>query len=149
MSEVVPIELTGLVQTMQVSIAPCVLISGFGFLLLTMTNRLGRSIDRVRELKTDLDRAMGVPKKRLKQQIKILFERCQLLQKAITCVICSIFMVSLIVLMFFFSIKFQLPFKGLIEVCFMASLVFLMFGLLFFLMDIRKGLISIKIELEE
>ena len=142
-------ELTTLIQTMQASIAPCVLISGFGFLLLTMTNRLGWSIDRIRDLKNDMDHAVGIAKKRFKEQIKILYERCELLQLAITLIIYSIFSVSLIVLMIFFSLKFQLPLRNFIEICFTLCMVFLMFGLSFFLIDIRKGLISLKIELEE
>ena len=114
-----------------------------------MTNRLGRSIDRIRDLKNDMDHAVGIAKKRLKEQIKILYERCKLLQLAITLIICSIFSVSLIVLMIFFSLKFQLPLRNFIEICFTLCMVFLMFGLSFFLIDIRKGLISLKIELEE
>lgn len=142
------LELTTLIQTLQASIAPCVLISGFGFLILTMSNRLGRSIDRIRDLKKEFDHSVGIAKKRLKEQIKILYDRCKILQLAITMVICSIFSVSLIVLMFFFALKFQLPLRNLIEICFTLSMVFLMFGLSFFLLDIQKGLISLKIELE-
>jgi hypothetical protein len=142
------LELTTLIQTLQASIAPCVLISGFGFLILTMSNRLGRSIDRIRELKEEMDNAVGVAKKKRKDQIKILYERCKLLQLAITFVICSIFCVSLIVLMVFFSLKFLLPLTVLIEVCFILSMVFLISGLSCFLIDIQRGLNSIKIELE-
>lgn len=141
-------ELTFLIQTLQASIAPCVLISGFGFLILTMSNRLGRSIDRIRELKSEMDREVGAAKKRLKEQVKILFERCKLLQLAITLIILSIFSVSLIVLSIFFSLKFNLPLRNFIEICFTLSLVLMMFGLSCFLLDIRKGLISVKIEME-
>ncbi len=141
-------ELTTLIQTLQASIAPCVLISGFGFLILTMSNRLGRSIDRIRDLKEDMDSAVGIAKKRIKQQIKILYDRCKLLQLAITLVICGIFCVSFIVLMVFFSLKFHLPLISLIELCFTLSMVFLISGLSCFLIDIQRGLNSVKIELE-
>src|SRR4051812_29821403 len=39
-----------LVPTIQVAIGPVILISGVGLLLLSMTNRLGRVIDRARQL---------------------------------------------------------------------------------------------------
>lgn len=142
------LEFTTLIQTLQASIAPCVLISGFGFLILTMSNRLGRSIDRIRDLKKEFDNSVGAAKKRLKEQIKNLYDRCKILQLAITMVICSIFSVSSIILMVFFALKFQIPLGNAIEICFSLSMVFLMFGLSFFLLDIQKGLISIKIELE-
>ena len=35
---------------LQVAIGPVILISGVGLLLLTMTNRLGRAIDRARQM---------------------------------------------------------------------------------------------------
>ena len=40
-----------IIPMLQVAIGPVILISGIGLLLLTMTNRLGRAIDRARLLK--------------------------------------------------------------------------------------------------
>ncbi len=37
------------VQVLQASIAPCVMISGVGLLLLSFSNRLSRPLDRVRQ----------------------------------------------------------------------------------------------------
>jgi hypothetical protein len=141
-------DLTSLIQSLQASIGPCVLISGFGFLLLTMSNRMGRSIDRIRSLKEIMDKEPE-KKSRLKDQIKILLDRCQILQSAITLIICCIFCVSLIVLFLFFSLKFHLPLGNAVEILFTLSLVFLMFALSFFLIDVRKGLHSVRIELKE
>ena len=39
-----------IVPVLQVATGPVILISGIGLLLLTMTNRLGRTIDRARIL---------------------------------------------------------------------------------------------------
>jgi len=39
-----------LIPVLQVAIGPVILISGIGLLLLGMTNRYGRTIDRAREL---------------------------------------------------------------------------------------------------
>ena len=38
-----------IVPVLQIAIGPVILISGVGLLLLTMTNRLGRAIDRARQ----------------------------------------------------------------------------------------------------
>ena len=47
-----------LIPTLQVAIGPVVLISGIGLLILSMTNRFGRVIDRGRILAREL---AGVP----------------------------------------------------------------------------------------
>ena len=46
-----------LIPILQVAIGPVILISGVGLLLLSMTNRLGRVIDRARLLVKGLDHA--------------------------------------------------------------------------------------------
>ena len=43
-----------IIPVLQVAIGPVILISGVGLLLLTMTNRLGRAIDRSRSLAGEL-----------------------------------------------------------------------------------------------
>ena len=43
-----------IVPELRDAIGPVILISGVGLLLLTMTNRLGRAIDRARLLKNEL-----------------------------------------------------------------------------------------------
>ena len=43
-----------LIPVLQVAIGPVILISGVGLLLLTMTNRYGRTIDRARHLVREL-----------------------------------------------------------------------------------------------
>src|SRR5688572_19515401 len=51
----VPVKpLNEIVPVLQVAIGPVILISGVGLLLLTMTNRLGRAIDRARSLVREL-----------------------------------------------------------------------------------------------
>jgi hypothetical protein len=46
--------LTDLITTLQLSIGPVILISGVGLILLSMTNRLARVIDRSRLLSQDI-----------------------------------------------------------------------------------------------
>jgi hypothetical protein len=46
--------LTELIPVLQMAIGPVILISGVGLLLLSMTNRLGRVIDRARLLYREL-----------------------------------------------------------------------------------------------
>ena len=44
------LSLTQLVPIMQLAVGPVILISGVGLLMLTLTNRFGRMIDRTRSI---------------------------------------------------------------------------------------------------
>src|SRR3989338_10327271 len=135
-----------LIHILQGSIAPCILISGVGLLLLTMTNRLGRSTDRIRSICRELDVAPQEERKNLQYQIVILYKRCQYLQAAIFLASISIFFVSLVVLLLFFAIVFSLSIIPIIKLCFGLSLVCLVSSLPYFLLDVRATLSSLKVE---
>ena len=47
-------KLIDLIPTLQLAIGPVILISGIGLILLSMTNRYGRLLDRARRLTGDL-----------------------------------------------------------------------------------------------
>lgn len=48
------IRLPDLLPSLQIAIGPVILVSGVSLLLLSMTNRLGRVIDRARDLSIEL-----------------------------------------------------------------------------------------------
>jgi hypothetical protein len=87
-----PRNLLGLVQSM---ITPAVMISACGLLLLSISNKLGRIVDRIRDLNAE-DRAMGqgeesVRRVSIRNQIDLLVQRsaclrnsCGLLYMAVT-----------------------------------------------------------------
>ena len=138
-----------LIRVLQASIAPCVLISGLALLLLSMTNRLARPIDRIRILSGELRRIPKEEGASLREQIKILFKRCQLLQAAITFTTVSILLVSIIILTLFSNYIFNMHSELLVEIFFMASLMCLIIAVIYFLWDIRFSLHSIKIEIDK
>ena len=71
------------IKFLQSCITPVALISGVGLLLLTITNRLGRTIDRTRFLVSELDHD-DVKRKELKQnEIKVLYKRSRFLRNSI------------------------------------------------------------------
>ena len=137
----------GLVQALQASIAPCVLISGDGLLLLSMTNRLSRPIERIRHLCDVIKAHPQRDHKATREQIDILYKRCEHLRNAITCIIYSIALVSFIVLFLFLDSFYSWPITFLITILFISSIIFLTASMFFFLMDIHGGLDSLKIEI--
>ena len=136
-----------LIHILQGSIAPCILISGVGLLHLAMTNRLGRASDRIRQLCRELDAAPQSERENLKYQVTIFYRRCKYLQAAIFLAAITIFFISLVVLMLFFTFVFSLSIIPLIKLCFGLSLICLVSSLLCFLFDIRATLSSLKIEI--
>lgn len=138
-----------LIHILQGSIAPCILISGIGLLVLAMTNRLGRATDRIRAICRELDVAPQSEKANLKQQVVIFYRRCKYLQTAVFLAAISIFCVSLVVLMLFFTFVFSLSIIPLIKLFFGLSLICLVSSLFCFLFDIRSTLRTIKVELEK
>jgi hypothetical protein len=78
-----PAELLSLVQSM---VTPAVMISACGLLLLSISNKLGRVVDRTRELNsedrdlaTDVD---GIRRLSIRNQIDLLLRRALLLRNA-------------------------------------------------------------------
>jgi len=140
--------LNDLIVVLQTSMATCVLISGVGLLVLSMTNRLGRPLDRIRALTVDLKRAEGEHGRVLLEEVDILYRRAKLLQAAVTFSVLSIFFVATIILSLFVTATFGAGLEGLIEVLFSASLISLVVSLVLFVWDIQLGLNSIKIEID-
>ncbi|MCX6649121.1 MAG: DUF2721 domain-containing protein [Candidatus Bathyarchaeota archaeon] len=141
-------DITALIVVLQTSMAPCVLISGVGLLVLSMTNRLGRPLDRIRALTTELKQAEGEQKRVLLEEVDILYRRAKLLQAAVTFSVLSIFFVATIILSLFITATFNVGLVEIIEVLFSASLISLVTSLALFVWDIQLGLNSIKIEID-
>ena len=137
-----------LIVILQTSMAPVVLISGVGLLLLSMTNRIGRPIDRIRALTQELRLAEGEQRRVLLEEIDILYRRAKLLRVAVTLSVLSIFFVATLILVLFVAVTFGSSLEGLIELLFAGSLLSLVASLALFLWDIQLGLNSIKLEID-
>ncbi len=137
-----------LIVILQTSMAPVVLISGIGLLLLSMTNRIGRPIDRIRALTQELRHAEGDQRRILLEEIDILYHRAKLLRVAVTLAVLSIFLVATMILALFVAVTFGTSLEGVIELLFSGSLLSLVASLALFLWDIQLGLNSIKLEID-
>ncbi len=68
------------IKFLQACITPVALISGVGLLLLTITNRLGRTIDRTRHLVAELNSGEVKRRQVIETEIKILYKRSRYLR---------------------------------------------------------------------
>ncbi len=139
---------TSLVTILQASIAPFVLISGIGLLLLSITNRMSRPTALIRHLLADLQSAPGKDRDSLIHQISHLRKRCALLRTSIFMSILAIICVSGVTLFLFASLVFKINLYFLVEILFGGSLICLISALLYFMQDIRITLHSLDMEIK-
>src|SRR5512147_1551453 len=92
-----------LIPVLQMAIGPVILISGVGLLLLTLTNRYGRTIDRARQLVRELRELAGAERERLEGQIEILYRRARLIRLSITLAAVSMLLASVLIIVLFLT----------------------------------------------
>ncbi|MCA9164258.1 MAG: DUF2721 domain-containing protein [Pirellulaceae bacterium] len=139
--------MTEIIAVLQVAIGPVILISGVGLLLLTMTNRLGRCIDRVRQLVDELPRADEVSRPGIEQQLRILWKRARLIRLAIGLASLSALCASLLIITLFFVTLLKMHDDLLLGSLFTLCLLFLLGSLAVFLHDINQSLAALRLEL--
>ncbi len=137
------------IRILHASVAPCVLISGIGLLLLSIVNRLGRPIDRIRLLCREMEKADANAAPLIRDQILILFRRCRYLQASVAFAIASIFFASIIILLLFAGFVVNIPVQSLAKLFFTSSIISLIISLIFFLLDISTTLRSVAIEIKK
>src|SRR5215472_7859711 len=91
------------VQILTASIAPVIVISGVGLLLLSISNRYGRAIDRARLLARDLSEIdpENARRRHLTEQLRLTNDRAHILKRSMLYSSMCIFFVSLTILSLF------------------------------------------------
>jgi len=139
--------LSELIPVLQVAIGPVILISGVGLLLLTLTNRYGRTIDRSRLLVREFRQAAGADRSRLEGQIQILYRRARLLRLSILLSGISVLLASLLIIFLFLTALWKLEVGLLISLLFITCMVSLSGSLVAFIRDMNLSLGALKLEL--
>lgn len=136
-----------LIPVLQTAIGPVILVSGVGLLLLTMTNRLGRVIDRARLLGVQQAELTGEHRAAVLAQQRILARRADILRRAITLATVSVLLASLLVITLFVTALLRLEDAWLIATLFTLCMLSLTGGLVEFLRDLNESLSAIRLEL--
>lgn len=136
-----------LIPVLQTAIGPVILISGVGLLLLSMTNRLSRVIDRARNLLAVSERSEGVVRERALAQLDILWHQARLIRLSILLAAISVLCAALLIILIFVLALFKLDDAWLISIVFVAGMLSLIGSLLAFLTDINRSLTAFKVEL--
>jgi hypothetical protein len=136
-----------LVPILQAAIGPVILISGVGLILLSMTNRFGRVIDRSRELSMERRASTG-DRNRVIRQIEILMRRARVIRHAITLAISSVLLAAVLIITLFVAAVFALEVGTLVVTLFIGCMAALIGALVAFLRDINLSLAALTLELE-
>jgi hypothetical protein len=136
-----------LVPVLQIAVGPVILISGVGLLLLSLTNRFGRTVDRSRQLIHELRQAGESDRRALKGQIDVLYRRARMIQLSIIFgAISALFAALLIVTLFLTALlKWQ---STLVLTIFFVSCLSMLIGSLFtFIVDMHWSLRALRLEM--
>lgn len=137
-----------LVPVLQTAIGPVILISGLGLLLLTMTNRLARVIDRSRTLLDESGKLFGVDRSRIDREIDVLWRRARYVRVAILLAVSSCLGAATLIILLFLTTLLHIDVPVFVAMVFIVSMVSLIASLVFFLLDINLTLSALRIELE-
>lgn len=138
---------TQIIPVLQVAIGPVILISGVGLLLLTMTNRLGRAIDRARQLAAELRQPNPRNRNEILAQVAIIYRRARLLRLTIGLAAASVLLAGVLIISLFLTALMHWE-NGLeVSLVFIACLSALIASLVTFIYDIHLSLVALKLEL--
>lgn len=138
-----------LILILQASVTPVVLISGIGLLLLSMTNRFGRVVDRARILAKEVRTLAADDQRAVRRQMAILWKRAKLLRVAIMASSVSILLVALIMLALFIKFATGISSDLLIVLLFVGSILALVVSMIVFLQDLTVSLKALLLEMKD
>ncbi len=141
--------LSELVPVLQIAIGPVILISGVGLLLLSMTNRLGRAIDRARIIHAEWSQAESPVQKRLIAQLQILWRRADILRKSIILASLSLLLAACLIITLFAATLFHWDAGAVITCLFVGCLAALIGSLILLIWDVNQSLFALQLELED
>jgi len=140
--------LNELIPVLQVAIGPVILISGISLLLLTLTNRFGRTIDRSRQLVHEM-RESAAKEHPLAGQVEILYRRARLIRLSIITAAAGLLLASALIIVLFVTALMKWEAGLLISGFFICAMLSLMVSLGAFMKDIQLSLAALALELGE
>jgi len=138
-----------LIPILQIAIGPVVLISGVGLIILSLTNRLGRVIDRGRSLVREMPNIPEANRASTARQLRILSHRAGLLQRSIVFAVICVLFAAVLIITLFFTAAFQLEDAWLIGILFVGAMGSLIISLISFLQELNQSLIAYRLDIGE
>jgi len=140
---------SSVVQILTGSIAPVIVISGVGLVLLSISNRYGRALDRARALLKQIEEgdAAAASAIRLDEQLQRTYRRAKLLRLSMMYGSASIFFVSLTILALFAEYILNVGVDYFALPCFALCLLCLVVSLYYSIRDITVSMGALELEI--
>jgi hypothetical protein len=141
------LSLDALIPTLELAIGPVILISGVGLVLLCMTNRIARVIDRARLVAAEREGCADDECDDCYSQLGILCRRAKILRASIAMASFSVLLVAVLVILLFCGALLRLEIAGLIVSLFVACMCSLIGALVCFIRDVNLSLQALWLEI--
>jgi uncharacterized membrane protein len=137
-------------QIMQVAVTPVFLLAGIGSLIISMTSRLGRIKDRMRVLQRAYIELNGAEGNVVLEESRLrLILRSKFCYAAICLSAVSGLFVCCIILTLFIEGLYQLSISSYIAMLFISCMIFLIFALIFFVIEVFIATRSIHKKMDD
>jgi hypothetical protein len=134
------VTITTIAHVIQLSVAPVFLLTGIGALLGVLTNRLSRIVNRRRVLHDAVTVSVRVRQEELSREFDVLVRRGRLINRAISLCTSSALLVCIVIATLFVGAFLKADLSMLIGVLFIASMMALVGGLIYFLREIHLAM---------
>lgn len=139
------VRISAIAHVIQLAIAPVFLLTGIASLLMVLTNRLGRIIDRARMLEGHLPSVTGEHRTLMSTDLRMLSRRATHVNRAIGLFTTSALLVCVTIALLFVSGLFAADVAQFVAVLFVLSMLGLIAGLLSFLREVQLATQSLRI----
>lgn len=136
-----------IIGILQLSLAPVIMISGIGLIILSLTNRFGRIVDRTRQLSVEYRCSKVIDQARILEELKILSLRAKVIKGSNLLAVFSVLLVSFIIIGLFGSAVYHFDVSYLLIILFIASIISLILSLFLLIYDLDLSLKALWIEL--
>jgi hypothetical protein len=142
-------QITGIAHVIQPAIAPVFLLTAIGTLIMVLTNRLGRAVDRSRVLEERLASAQVTDPASMHAELQLLARRIRLVYVAIVLAVLSALFVTLLIVAAFAGAFVETNLTRLVAVMFVVAILALTGSLVVFLREIFLAVTSARLAIAE
>lgn len=135
----------GIAQSVQFAVAPALLLVGIGGILNVVAVRLGRIVDRARQLERLMPDSGEAERAVELAELRVLDRRITLCHWSVGLITASALLVCLLVALLFLSNMAGAPFSRSLSALFVAAMAALSLGLLLFLGEVRVATRTVRV----
>jgi hypothetical protein len=140
--------INNIAQIVQLAVAPVFLLTGVAAFLGVLSNRLGRITDRARILERRVTHSDNEQKERLQRELASLWQRINMINKAIRLCTFSALLICLVVVTLFIRDLLPAVLSVVIALLFVSAMFSLIAGLLYFLREVTRATHSMQMGME-